>query len=198
MRALAALFPNPARTELWLTAALLAAAVASAVRHIIFAAISFTGGAAALLAAAVGAILAVSLAGLALRIARGDREGGLTRGEFRLDLETASGIGRLLSPLAPASLSTWPARALWAAALAGAGCAAAIWTAPMDWNYLFQKLSALAVWTVAFAGCYGMAAGRAAGRSAARDRTAAARASARDQTAPERGAEATHWLQEST
>lgn len=156
VRGLAPFAMKPARCEFWLTALLLAGIIAFTSRRLIFAAISFAGRAADLFALAIGVTLAASLAGLALKLLAAG--GG----------QAVSGVEALLGPLtpfaprspsipvAPRGSASLVSRAVQAAPIALLAGALAAGTGGMDWNFLLQKLAALAIWALTFAAFYAM------------------------------------------
>ena len=115
-------------------------------KQIVFAAISFTGPVATAVALAFALSVVGLWAGVIVRLQR------LSRRPIR------SGLEVLTAPLAFLGASR---SALWRRVLGLTAIAAAAWflslrTSMMDWNYLLQKMSAIAIWIVAFAALYAM------------------------------------------
>jgi hypothetical protein len=134
IRAVAALFPSPGRAELALVTAGAVAALAAVLKHLVLGAMSLSGHPG--LAIAVAAALVASHVGLACRLSVENGVGA------------RSGIEVLLAPLAPGRDVGWLARGalLFTLAVAATGLASA--ASAMDWNFLLQKLSALAIWSL--------------------------------------------------
>lgn len=132
---------TPGRIEFFLCTGLAALLVAAAVRRLILSPLSFTGTEADIFSALTGAAVGGALAGAALRI------------HSDAQAPAPSGLGVLLAPLTIRAAVRW-GRSAWVAGLAALAVFLSLGAAPLDWNYLFQKLSACAVWALAFAFFY--------------------------------------------
>ncbi|HEY1338877.1 MAG TPA: sulfatase-like hydrolase/transferase [Bryobacteraceae bacterium] len=141
VRSIASLTPWPSAVEFALSNAMTGAIGWMIVRNLVFRPISFEGRLADGYAAALAAALIGSLAGLAVRFWR----------------EGRGPVGGLELALRPVTLPVFSNRFLQPLMLAALGALAwqiALNTAIMDWNYMFQKLSASMVWVMSFALLY--------------------------------------------
>ncbi|MCI0488323.1 MAG: sulfatase-like hydrolase/transferase [Blastocatellia bacterium] len=152
IRAIATLFKTPPRMEFFLCNVLGALLLALALRTIVLAALSFTGALAHLFSILLAGSLIAFLSGLSIRLYR-DANGPVT-----------SGLELAIFPLTFGRITTYAGRVLWIAAITVLAYVLATKTALMDWNFLAQKLSVAAVWSVTFASFYAMISVGKAGR----------------------------------
>lgn len=114
--------------------------LALVLRRVVFPGIAFGGPAALASAVALAAAMLLAVAALKLRLCSVRR------------VEVRNGVSLFLSPLARGSLASWPGRAVVLAGLPTVAFLLASRTAVYDWNFIIQKLAALAVWATTF-GC---------------------------------------------
>ncbi len=145
VRALARLFPKPFRTEFLLCAAAAVFVLAAVLNSLVLSAVSFGGAPAKVFAVATAFCLVVADAGASARLYRPETG------------PIDSGLALLLLPVTFGRLRTRRARLAFLAAIPVAAYVLAVRAAVLDWNYLLQKLSALLVWTAAFACFYTLA-----------------------------------------
>lgn len=147
IRRVASIFRRPALVEFVLASALGIAILAAIIDNVIFATVSMVDVTGQWLAVWFAIALGLTLAGWAVRLA--------PQGE-----PVVSGIGLALRPINVVARASMAARGLMRVVWVAAACWLAIATSVMDWNYLLQKLGAIAIWTIGFAWVYG-AVGRA-------------------------------------
>ncbi|MDE3167657.1 MAG: sulfatase-like hydrolase/transferase [Acidobacteriota bacterium] len=144
VRSLASLTPWPSPAEFVLSNLFTAATGFVILRMLVFHPLSFDGPSADAYAALLSAAILASIAGLSLRLwtPREGATGGLALALKAISLPVLR--NRWLQPV-PLVL------------LAFAAWTLAVHTAVMDWNYMFQKLTACAIWVLAFAYLYAVA-----------------------------------------
>jgi hypothetical protein len=137
-------FSKGAKVEFLLCHFLVAGFLAVVLRRAILPALAFNNRLADLFSLAVGLSIAMFLMGLTLRLNRS--EGTVNEG-----LRTA------LAPVTLPGLSSRSGRLLWAGAvfIFAWGVPAAV--AMKDWDFALQKLAAVAIWPIGFAGFYAVA-----------------------------------------
>lgn len=148
VRAVASLFATPCKAEFFFHNVIALLLVWLILTSLIFPPISFGGARASGFAAALGACLVATNAGLSARLFRPE------------DGPVASGLALLLGPLTLGRLTRPSARIFSLLVIAVVAFLLAVKTAVMDWNYLLQKLSVLLVWTLTFSSFYAMASQR--------------------------------------
>ena len=141
IRTLSRLSRRPVLMEACLTAVWSVGLIATAVYKLGLAAISFSGPLAMLVAGVFALSIVAVVSGLALRVRPTDRL-------------LNDGVEVLVGPLLAARLDLWRVRCVWLAAVGALAAFLALRVAPMDWNFLLQKLSVLCVWALTFASCY--------------------------------------------
>ena len=109
---------------------------------IALAAISLTGALGLLVASSFALAIVAMISGLAVRFHPGDER------------PATSGLEVLLGPFVVSGWQSGVAGCVWLAAVGGVAAILAMRTAAMDWNYLLQKLTVLAIWMLTFALCY--------------------------------------------
>jgi phosphoglycerol transferase MdoB-like AlkP superfamily enzyme len=114
-------------------------AIAAAIQGIVLAAISLRGPAAWTVATAVASAAVAAAVGLSFRLIE-------SRGA-----PAESGMAMLLHPVAPGRRLPKLRVAAWLLAIAVLAFVLASGTSSNDWNYLMQKVTALAIWVLAFA-----------------------------------------------
>jgi len=144
VRSIASLTPWPSVAEFVLANALTAGIGFTLLRTLVFRPISFEGPRALAYCATLAIGLVASLAGMGMRLWRSDRG-------------AADGLTLALAPVTLPVPSNRYLQPLLLAALGLLAWALAVNTAIMDWNYMFQKLAACAVWVLSFACLFSMA-----------------------------------------
>ncbi|MBS1857292.1 MAG: sulfatase-like hydrolase/transferase [Acidobacteria bacterium] len=144
VRSVASLTPWPSPAEFALSNLLTAGIGFAILKMLVFHPLSFEGRAADGYAALLAGALVATLAGLSLRqwTPRDGATGGLALALKAVSLPVFR--GRWLQPVPLVGL-------------AAAAWVLAVDTAIMDWNYMFQKLAACAIWVLAFAYLYEVA-----------------------------------------
>lgn len=145
LRAAARLLAPRSRTEFILFTALICLLAASILRRLVFPQISFADGWATAFALAVAISFGLWFAGLSLRLYRAPES------------TVNSGLTLLLTPLRWMRALPGAAGLAFFVVIALAAYFLAVQSAFLDWNYLRQKLSALFIWTAAFANFYDLA-----------------------------------------
>ncbi len=131
---LAGRFQQSARAQFYLVCLLVWAVAALVFRRVVFESLAINKPWVELYSLVIALAGVLFVSGLSLRLAR------------RRRMKPMSGVGLLVWPVLPAGIFSVWARALWLGALAAVAFAAPIVIGPLDWNLLFQKLTALAVW----------------------------------------------------
>ena len=137
VRSLAAAAAIPSRAELVLTVVAAIAGVTATLRGLVLGAVSLTGHPE--IAVAFAAAIVVAHAGVACRLFASSGR------------SATSGIEVFFAPLAPGRDTPRIVHALGLGVLAVAAFVLASATSVMDWNFLGQKLTALAIWVLIFA-----------------------------------------------
>lgn len=150
VRSLASLTPWPSPAEFVLSNLLAGAIVWAVIRVLVFEAVSFDGRLAVVSATAQTAAIVATFSGFSVRLWRNAERG------------PATGLALAVLPLSIGRFHGPVSQALKLAAIAGLAAVLAVKTAVMDWNYLVQKLSALAIWALTFCCIYAWHSGRAA------------------------------------
>lgn len=140
IRALAAAFFAPAKTEFVLLHVVLALLLSAWFGGIVFPAISLQGVAAGVYAAAAGSALAAFLAGLSIRLFG--------------DGEAASGLDVQITVLTICRQPSRLARVIGIPLLCVLAYQLGAQTSAMDWNGLFHRLAVWLLWAIAFAWLY--------------------------------------------
>ena len=147
----AGLFTKAAQIEFWLYHVLLAAGFAAVLRMVVWPAVGLYGRSELVVSLMLAGTLAVGNAGMALWMAAGQPVG--------------DGIGAAIRPVMLGFAQSWRSAAVWIAVIAAVGGAAAFRLPSFDWNYLLQKLAAVAIWLASFAAFYGLRPAKRAGKS---------------------------------
>ena len=134
-------FSRGAKVEFLLCHLLAAGFSAVVIRKTILPAIAFNNGLAALYSLAAGLSIAVFLMGLSLRLHRSEEQ-------------VSRGLRMALGPITLPGLSSHYGIALWAALAWLFAWAVPAAAAMKDWDFLLQKLSAIAIWPISFAAFY--------------------------------------------
>lgn len=142
IRAIAGLTPTPSKTEFLLCNAFTGGAIWAILKILVFLPVSFEGRLSAVCAFSFALCLIASFAGVSVRLWREEERG------------PAGGLILALRVLTPGCFSWRAAQPIALAVIAGMALLLAVNTAVMDWNYLFQKLTVLIVWTLTFACIY--------------------------------------------
>lgn len=138
-------FKNPARIEFLICNLLWGLIGFLIVRNLVLSSLSFNGQLANLFSIVFSSSATAFLSGLSLRLHR-------TRSE-----KAVGGLGLTLVPLLmlmPGRRSSWFGRLPWIVGLALAAYLVPANVAMMDWDFVIQKLSVVAVWIIAFAFFY--------------------------------------------
>ncbi len=143
IHALASTCRRPALVEFAVASAACMAILVAIVDNLIFAAVSLVDETGQMLAAWFGIVLGLMLTGWALRLVR---PGETVSSGLGLAMRPLTEVAGASSVARGAMLVVWVAAAFWLA----------VATSVMDWNYLFQKLGAIVIWTVGFAWMYGV------------------------------------------
>ena len=144
LTALAGLFQQPSRVEFWLCHLLAAFGMWAVMWYLICPPLGFANWVGNLFSVVIGVVVASFHAGLALAAARG--------------ATAHDGISVAAAPVALGLVQSAGSGVAVLAVLSAAGCFATVRLAAMDWNYLFQKLVALVIWSASFGCIYNMAA----------------------------------------
>ncbi len=144
-RSLASMLPRPKRTDFILSTGLSVALIWLVIRFLIFPTVSFGGNVASLVAFMLALGTVFLFAGTALRLYQ-PQQGPIE-----------SGIALLFTPMRFARFYSVTGKLGYIVALAVVAYALEARFALMDWNYVLQRLVALGIWLVAFAGFYEMA-----------------------------------------
>lgn len=144
VRAIASLTRRPSQTEFLLSNILAAGIFFLIVKALVFHPLSFEGAAANSYAGLLAFTLIGSLAAFAVR-------------SWREANGPVDGLALALSPLALPRFSNRVLQLAPLALLAAAATLAAINLAIMDWNFMFQKLCACAIWALSFAYLHALA-----------------------------------------
>ena len=132
-------FPSPARVQFVLMHLLGAALLYTVIRVLVFTALTFAGTLANLYGLALSLTITGFLASFGASLASGK------------DLEVSSGLSLSLWWLRPPEVHRGWFRTFATVAVTGAtAIAVTVKASAMDWNYLFQKLTALVVWVALF------------------------------------------------
>ena len=149
LRGIAALSRQPARVEALLLAFLSIVFLAGVIHGTVFAGLAFTGGFADVAAATLAGALVVSLVGLNARH-RLDEDEPLSDG-FALVFGAVTPVGERSTSFA------W----VWLSLVGVSAWLLMTSLAPIDWNFLLQRLCMVAVWVAAFAAFHAMIRGHA-------------------------------------
>jgi hypothetical protein len=144
-RALSDRFKNPVRAEFLICNLLVALAGFLVVRTLVLSSLSFNNNLANLFSVIFSFSATAFLSGLSLKLTR-------TRA-----VKAPGGLALTMLPilmLMPRRKTSWFVRAAWAVGLALAACLVPLNVAMMDWDFLIQKLSVIAVWVIAFSFFY--------------------------------------------
>lgn len=144
-RSLASMLPRPKRTDFVLSTGLSVALIWLIIRFLIFPTVSFGGYPASFVAFMLALSVVFLFAGTALRLYQ-PQQGPLE-----------SGIALLFTPMRFARFYSLMGKIGYIVTLAVVAYALEARFALMDWNYVLQRLVALAIWAIAFAGFYEMA-----------------------------------------
>ena len=144
-RSLASMLPHPKRTDFVLSTGLSVALNWLIIRFLIFPTVSFGGYLASFVAFMLALSVVFIFAGSALRLYH-PQQGPLE-----------SGIALLFTPMRFARFYSAAGKTAYIVTLAVVAYALEARFALMDWNYVLQRLVALAIWAIAFAGFYEMA-----------------------------------------
>ena len=145
INAIAKRFPRGAKVEFLLCHLLAAVWCAVVIRKVILPAIAFNNRLADLFSLVAGLSIAVFIMGLNLRQpARGDGK-------------VSGGLGFALAPLTLPGLSRTSGVIMWGAVVALFAWAVPAAVAMKDWDFLLQKLSAIAIWPLSFAAFHRLA-----------------------------------------
>ena len=137
----ASMWRRPALAEFVLAAVVCMATLTWVIDTLIFAAVSLVDATGQMLAVWFGIALGLMLAGWAVRLAGAGEP-------------VSSGIELALLPINALAGRSKIARGLMLVVWMGSACWLAAVTSAMDWNYLFQKLGAITIWTVGFGWIY--------------------------------------------
>jgi hypothetical protein len=145
IRALSSRFKNPVRIE-FLACNLLVALIGFLVlRSLVLSSLSFNNGLVNLFSASFSVSVTTFLSGLSLKLDR-------TRAA-----KASGGLALTMLPLLmlmPGRKASWFARAAWTAGLALVAYLVPLNVEMMDWDFLIQKLSIIAIWVVTFSFFY--------------------------------------------
>jgi len=143
IRFAASMARRPALVEFVLGSLAGIATLSAIIDRLIFASVSMVDATGQALAVWFGITLGLTLTGWAIRLA--------PAGE-----PVSSGIGLAFRPITALAGRSSVARGVMLVVWVAAAYWLAVATSVMDWNYLFQTLSAIAIWTFGFAWMYGV------------------------------------------
>jgi len=141
-------FPRGAKIEFLLCHFLAAGLCAVVIRKVVLPAIAFNNSLAVFFSMAAGLTITVFIMGLTLRL-NAPAEGPVSRG-----------LAFALSPLTPPGLSKVSGVIIWGAVVVIFAWVAPSVVAMRDWDFLLQKLSAIAIWPISFAAIHRLASRR--------------------------------------
>lgn len=138
----ATLFAVPARTEFWLCQLLLAAFITVVLRVVVWPSIGLTGWQGNVFSIALAVVFAVINSALALLLATGQA--------------VSDGITAAAAPATLGMTHSWRSAVAALLIIAVLGTWVAVRAAAFDWNFVLQKLTAVAVWLTTFGACYAL------------------------------------------